>query len=104
MLAGCMAEMFAQFALFHSPLPAGFLIYLGNAHCAAVCPKLVDRACGRSVRLESLQEVIAFVTMGAGVGPLLSATVGSVTLAWFGVKSQTFTAVTSSRRFLTSAR
>jgi PAS domain S-box-containing protein len=93
MLAGCMAEMFAQFAWFHSPLPAGFLIYLGNALCAAVGATLVNRACGRSVRLESLREVIAFVTLGAGVGPLLSATVGSATLAWFGVKSQTFTAV-----------
>ncbi len=93
MLVGCMAEMFAQLTWFQSPLPVGFLIYLGNALCAAAGAALVNRACKRPVRLENVREVIAFVTLGAGVGPLLSATVGSATLAWFGVKSQTFTAV-----------
>lgn len=92
-LAGCLAEMFAQFVWFHSPLPAGFLIYIGNALGAAVGATLVNRACGRPVRLETLQEVLAFVVLGAGVAPLVSATVGSATLAWFGVESQTFTAV-----------
>ncbi|RWJ29001.1 MAG: PAS domain S-box protein [Mesorhizobium sp.] len=92
-LAGCLAEMFAQFVWFHSPLPAGFLIFVGNALGAAVGATLVIRACGRPVRLETLQEVLAFVVLGAGVAPLVSATVGSATLAWFGVESQTFTAV-----------
>lgn len=92
-LAGCLAEMFAQFVWFHSPLPAGFLIYVGNALGAAVGATLVNRTCGRPVRLETLQEVLAFVVLGAGVAPLVSATVGSATLAWFGVESQTFTAV-----------
>ncbi|WP_457584844.1 PAS domain-containing protein [Ensifer canadensis] len=91
--AGCAAEMFAQLVWFHSPLPAGFLIYVGNALCAAVGALIVGRATGRPVRLETLQEVLAFVVLGAGVAPLFSATVGSATLAWFGVKSQTFTAV-----------
>ncbi|MGX9176639.1 PAS domain-containing protein [Mesorhizobium sp. BHbdii] len=92
-LVGCLAEMFAQFVWFHSPLPAGFLIYIGNALGAVVGATLVNRACGRPVRLETLQEVLAFVVLGAGVAPLVSATVGSATLAWFGVESQTFTAV-----------
>ncbi|TIN79599.1 MASE1 domain-containing protein [Mesorhizobium sp.] len=92
-LAGCLAEMFAQFVWFHSPLPAGFLIYIGNALGAVVGATLVNRTCGRPVRLETLQEVLAFVVLGAGVAPLVSATVGSATLAWFGVESQTFTAV-----------
>ncbi|RWB35463.1 MULTISPECIES: MASE1 domain-containing protein [unclassified Mesorhizobium] len=92
-LAGCLAEMFAQLVWFHSPLPAGFLIYVGNALGAAVGATLVNRACGRPVRLETLQEVLAFVVLGAGAAPLVSATVGSATLAWFGVESQTFTAV-----------
>ncbi|MCF6110961.1 MASE1 domain-containing protein [Mesorhizobium muleiense] len=92
-LAGCLAEMFAQFVWFHSPLPAGFLIYVGNALGAVVGATLVNRTCGRPVRLETLQEVLAFVVLGAGVAPLVSATVGSATLAWFGVESQTFTAV-----------
>ncbi|MEQ1953958.1 PAS domain-containing protein [Mesorhizobium yinganensis] len=92
-LAGCLAEMLAQFVWFHSPLPAGLLIYVGNALGAAVGGTLVNRACGRPVRLESLQAVLAFVVLGAGIAPLVSATVGSATLAWFGVESQTFTAV-----------
>lgn len=92
-LVGCMAEMFAQYVWFHSPPVAGFLIYVGNALCAIVGAMLVRRACGRAVRLETLQEVLAFVVLGAGVAPLVSATVGSATLAWFGVKSQTFAAV-----------
>ncbi|TSD90553.1 PAS domain S-box protein [Mycobacterium sp. KBS0706] len=93
MFAGCLAEMFAQLVWFHSPLPAGFLIYAGNALCAAVGATLVKRKCGTPVRLETFQEVLAFVVLGAGVAPLASATIGSATLAWFGVESQTFTAV-----------
>ena len=92
-LAGCLAEMFAQLVWYHSPLPAGLLIYAGNALCAVVGATLVRRTCGRAVRLETLPEVLAFVVLGAGVAPLASATVGSATLAWFGVESQTFTAV-----------
>ncbi|KLK89652.1 ATPase [Microvirga vignae] len=92
-LSGCLAEMFAQLVWFHSPLPAGFLIYVGNALCATTGATLVNRTCGRPVRLETLRGVLTFVVLGAGVAPLVSATVGSAALAWFGVKSQTFTAV-----------
>jgi PAS domain S-box-containing protein len=93
MLSGCLAEMFAQLVWFRSPLPAGLLVYAGNALCAAVGATLLNRTCGRPVRLETLREVLAFVVLGAGVAPLASATVGSAALAWFGVKSQTFTGV-----------
>ena len=93
MLGGCLAEMFAQLVWFHSPLPAGLLIYVGNALGAAVGALLVNRACGRPVRLETLRDVLAFVVLGAGTAPLVSATVGSATLAWFDIKSQTFTQV-----------
>lgn len=37
--------------------------------------------------------MLAFIGLGAGIALLVSATVGSATLAWFGVKSQTFTSV-----------
>jgi PAS domain S-box-containing protein len=92
-LAGCMAEMFAQFVWFHSPPVAGFLIFVGNALCAAFGAMLVNRVSGRPIRLVGLREVLTFVVAGAGVAPILSATVGSATLAWFDVKSQTFSAV-----------
>ena len=91
-LAGCLAEMFSNFLWFHSPLPAAFLIYAGNALEAVVGAWLVNRACGRPVRLETLREVLAFVVLGAGIAPVVSATVGSATLAWFGMQSQTFAA------------
>jgi PAS domain S-box-containing protein len=77
---------------FHSPLPAAFLIYAGNALEAAAGAWLVNRTCERPVRLETLREVLALVVLGAGVAPLVSATVGSATLAWFGMQSQTFAA------------
>jgi PAS domain S-box-containing protein len=92
-LVGCLAEMFAQFVWFHSPLAAGLLIYAGNALAAMIGASLVNRVCGRPVRLETLREVLAFVVLCAGVAPVASATVGSAALAWFGVKSQTFTGV-----------
>lgn len=93
MLAGCLAEMLAQLVWFHSPLPAGFLIYVGNALGAAVGATLLIKICGRPVRLETLRDVLSFVALGAGVAPLVSATVGSAILAWFSIQSQSFTAV-----------
>jgi PAS domain S-box-containing protein len=92
-LVGCLAEMFAQFVWYHSPLAAGLLIYAGNALAAMIGAWLMIRVCGRPVRLETLREVLAFVILCAGVAPLASATVGSAALAWFGVKAQTFTGV-----------
>ena len=92
MLAGCLAELLSNILWFHSPLPVAFLIYTGNALEAAAGASLVNRACRRPVRLETLREVLALVVLGAGVAPIVSATVGSATLAWFGMQSQTFAA------------
>lgn len=91
-LGGCLAEMVSNALWFHSPVPAAFLIYFGNALEAVIGAWLVRWACGRPVRLETLREVVALVILGAGVAPVASATVGSATLAWFGIKSQTFAA------------
>lgn len=89
-LGGCLAEMFSNFLWFQSPLPPAFLIYTGNALEAVAGAWLVNRVCRRPVRLETLQDVLAFVVLAAGVAPVLSATVGSATLASFGMQSQTF--------------
>lgn len=89
-LAGCLAELFSNVLWFHSPLPAAFLIYAGNALEAVVGAWLVNRTLGRPVQLETLQQVLAFVVLGAGIAPVVSATVGSATLAWFGIQSQSF--------------
>jgi PAS domain S-box-containing protein len=90
MLVGCPAELLSQLLWWHSPLPAGFLMYVGNALEAAAGAWLVNRTCKRPVRMETLQEVLALVVLGAGLAPVISATVGSATLAWFGIKSQSF--------------
>jgi PAS domain S-box-containing protein len=89
-LAGCLAELFSNFLWFYSPLAAAFLIYVGNALGAIAGAWLVNRVCGRPVRLETLQEVLAFAALGAGIAPVISATVGSATLQWFGIQSQSF--------------
>ncbi|AEH83269.1 MASE1 domain-containing protein [Sinorhizobium meliloti] len=91
LLAGCFAEVLSNFLWFHSPFPAAMLIYVGNALEAVIGASLVNWALKRSIRLETLREVLAFVVLGAGVAPVVSATVGSATLAWFRILSQTFT-------------
>ncbi|HEX5959046.1 MAG TPA: MASE1 domain-containing protein, partial [Hyphomicrobiaceae bacterium] len=92
MLVGCLAELLGNFLWFHTPLPAALLIYAGNALEAAAGAWLVNRFLRRPVRLETLQEVLAFVVLGAGLAPVIGATVGSATLAWFGVQAQSFMA------------
>lgn len=89
-LGGCLAEIFSNVLWFHNPLPVAFLIYTGNALEAVAGAWLVNWAARRPVRLETLQEVLALVVLGAGIAPVVSATVGSATLAWFGM--QTFAA------------
>lgn len=89
-LGGFLAEMSGNVLWFHSPLPAAALMYAGNALEAAVGAWLVNWTCGRPVRLGTLQEVLALVVLGAGIAPVVSATVGSATLAWFGIQSQSF--------------
>ncbi|NTI51007.1 PAS domain-containing protein [Agrobacterium rhizogenes] len=90
LLVGGLGELFGNVLWFHSPLPAAVLIYAGNALEATIGAWLVNRALGRPTRLETLREVLVFVVLGAGVASMVSATVGSATLAWFGIFSQTF--------------
>jgi PAS domain S-box-containing protein len=89
-LTGCLAELLGNVLWFHSPLPAAFLMYAGNALGALVGASLVSRTLKGPVRLETLQEVVVFILVCAGIAPMVSATVGSATLAWFGIFSQTF--------------
>ena len=69
MVAACVAELTSNLLWFHTPLPAAFLIYAGNALEAVAGAWLVNRACKRPLRLETLQEVLAFVALGAGIAP-----------------------------------
>ncbi|RXT56246.1 histidine kinase [Bosea sp. Tri-44] len=90
--AACLAELVSNLVWFHNPLPVALLINAGNALEAVVGAWLVTRTCKRPVRLETLQEVLAFVSLAAGIAPALSATVGSATLAWFDMKPHSFAA------------
>ncbi len=81
--------MFSNVLWFHNPLPVALLIYTGNALEAVVGAWLVNRF-GQPARLETLRGVLVLVLLGAGIAPVASATVGSATLAWFGM--QTFAA------------
>lgn len=85
-LAGLLAELLGNAFWFGNPLPVAVLINIGNALEAMVGAWLVKRACGRSVRLETVREVLALTVLGAGLAPIVSATVGSATLAWFGIQ------------------
>lgn len=91
-VAGCLAELFSNFLWFHSPLPAALLIFFGNALEAMVGAWLVNRTDKRPVQLETLQGVLTFVVLAAGVAPVVGATVGAATVSSFGMLSQTFMA------------
>jgi len=86
-LGGLVAELLGNAFWFRNPLPVAVLLYVGNALEASVGAWLVDRTCKRPIRLETLKEVLALVALGAGVAPVVSATVGSATLAGFGIQS-----------------
>ncbi len=87
-LAGLAGELVGNALWFHNPLQVAVLINIGNALEAITGAWLVRRACGgRAVRLETVREVLALTVLGAGIAPVVSATVGSATLAWFGVQA-----------------
>ncbi|WP_141652281.1 PAS domain-containing protein [Rhizobium grahamii] len=88
-LAGLMAELSCNLLWFHNPLPVAVLINSGNALEAVFGAWLIQRTCRRPVRLETLREVVVLALVGAGIAPIISATVGSATLAWFGMQSFT---------------
>lgn len=91
-LGGCAAEMLGNVFWFHSPLPAALLIYSGNALEATAGAWLVTRLFPPPVRLESLHEVLAIIIMGAGIAPIVAATMGAATVSSFDMQSQTFVA------------
>mgnify|MGYP003583076922 CR=1 FL=1 len=88
-LAGFLAELVGNVVWFNNPLAAAVLIFGGNALEALVGAWLVNRACGRPVRQDTLQEVLAFVVLGACVAPLISATIGAATVSLV-IQSQGF--------------
>lgn len=89
-VAGGLAEMLSTLIWFHTPWSAALLIYAGNALEAVVGAWLISRYLERPAQLETLRDVLVFVVLGAGIAPIVSATIGSAALDWFGVLSQNF--------------
>ncbi len=89
-LTGCLAELLANTLWFHSPLPAAALIYLGNALEALTGAWLIRRILGHPVRLDTPQRLLVFVALGAGIAPIMAATIGAATVDWFDMLSQVF--------------
>ena len=81
------ADLAANLLWFQNPLSLALPIFAGNALEAITGALLIGRFCARPVRLENLREVLALVFLGAGVAPMVSATVGGAALAWHGVQS-----------------
>lgn len=82
-LAAFAAEMFANQIWFKNPFVVAALINLGNALEAIFGASLIKYFSHNRYRFESLRDVIFMLLLGAGLAPVMSATVGSMTLAWF---------------------
>jgi integral membrane sensor domain MASE1 len=76
-----LAELASNVLWFHNPVLVAVLLNAGNALCAMSGAWLVTRFSEQPGRLETLQDVLALVLLGAVVAPMASATVGAATLA-----------------------
>ncbi|MGE3541932.1 MAG: MASE1 domain-containing protein, partial [Candidatus Tectimicrobiota bacterium] len=84
MLAGGLAELTCNAVWFHNPLPFALLYYAGNALEALTAAWLITRGNRRTFRLTALEEATSLVVLGAGIAPMVSATVIALTDAWLG--------------------
>lgn len=83
-LAGGLAELTCNAIWFHSPLPLALIYYTANALEALTAAWLIHTFSAQPFRLTSLEDVLAFVVLGAGVAPMVSATIIAVTDALLG--------------------
>ncbi len=74
------AELFANAIWFHNPWFVAAAINVGNAGEAILGATLVHYFCKRPIRFETMWEVIVVIVTSAGVAPLVSATIGGLTL------------------------
>lgn len=83
-VAGCCAELTCNAVWFHNPIPFALVYYTANALEALTAAWLIRRFAAKPFRFKSLEEVLAFVALGAGVAPMVGATVIAVTDAMLG--------------------
>jgi signal transduction histidine kinase/ActR/RegA family two-component response regulator len=82
--AACLAELSWNALHWHNPWYFALVYFSGNALEALTAAWLINRYGGRPFRLETLREVAALVVLGAGVAPMVSATVIAGTDALIG--------------------
>lgn len=85
LIAG-VSELLADTLWFHNPFPVAALAFAGNAGEATFGALLLRRICGQPMRLETYREVFALIVLGAGISPIISATVGSYTLEAYDIQ------------------
>ena len=85
-LAGLPAEFTAATWWFDFPPAASLPIYVGNALEALCSAWLIRRWFDHPFRLADLRSVMALCLIGGSVGPAVSATLGSATLAVLGMQ------------------
>ncbi len=83
-VAGCAAELTANSFLWHNPLPYAFLYYSGNALEALTAAYLISRFAPKPFRFETIEQVLSFVFLAAGIAPTVSATIISAVDAFRG--------------------
>ncbi len=81
---GCLAELTCNAIWFHSALPLALLYFTANALTALAAAVLIRRFTTKPFRLESPREVAALIVLGAGLAPLVSATLIAATVDAIG--------------------
>jgi len=80
----CIAELTWNALSWHNPWHLALLYFSGNALEALTAAWLIDRFGARPFRLESLQDVACLILLGAGIAPMVSATIIASTQALAG--------------------
>jgi PAS domain S-box-containing protein len=77
--AACLAELSCNALWFHNAIPFALVYFGANVATAVAAAWLVGRFAPRALRLRSLEEVLLFALLAAGVAPMASATVIATT-------------------------
>lgn len=83
-ITGCAAELTCNALLWNNPLHFALIYYSGNALESLTAAWLIGRFASKPFRFETFEQVAAFVVLGAGIAPMVSATVIATTDALRG--------------------
>ncbi len=83
-LTGGLAEMTCNALWFHNPVPFALVYYAANVLEALTAAWLLHRFAAKPFNFKSLDEVVAFIVLAAGLAPMVGATVIASTDAILG--------------------